>query len=189
MVLAIAFYSNATAILVNWQKEYYITLHATENYTPYPRDAMHISACNKSCDEWSVKRLHMLDGIEYESIALDSKKDDCTQPATLHLTKQNNTIGNLRSILRVKKGSRVMLTTNIDVSDGLTNGAMGIITGIILDEHNKSIRVILIQFDNCAVCEEARINITYKHINSRSVPISKVQASAAINGHISYQGS
>ena len=34
------------------------------------------------------------------------------------------------SILRVKKGARVMLTTNIDASDGLTNGTMGIITSI-----------------------------------------------------------
>ena len=130
----------------------------------------------------------MLDRIAYESIALDSKRDDCTQLATLHLTKENNTIGNLRSILRVKKGSRVMLTTNIDASDGLINGAMGIITYIILDEHNN-IRVILIQFDNCAVCEDTRKNSTYKHINPSSVPISKIQASAAIHGCTSCQGS
>ena len=91
----------------------------------------------------------MFDGIAYESIALDSKRDDCTQLATLHSTNQNNTIGNLRPILRVKKGARVILTTNIDVSDGFTNCAMGIITDIILDEHNNNITVILIQFDNC----------------------------------------
>ena len=129
------------------------------------------------------------DGIEYRSIALHSKRADCTQLATLHLTKQNNTIGNLRSILRVKKVARVRLTTNIDVSDGLTNGAIGIIPDIILDEHNKNIRVILVQFYNCAVGEEARINSTYKHINLSSVPTSKVQASAASNGHTSCQGS
>ena len=75
-----------------------------------------------------------------------------------------------------------MLTTNIDVSDGFTIGAVSIITDIILDEHNKNIRVIIIQFDNCAVGEEARINSTYKHFYLSSVPISKVQASAAING-------
>ena len=150
---------------------------------------MHIHAWNKSCNEWNEKRLHILDGIVYESIALDSKRDDCTQLATLHLTKQNYTIGNLRSILRGKKGVRVMLTTNIDVSDGLTNDAMGIITDIILDVHNNNIRVILVQFDNCAVGEEARINSTYKHINTSSMPISKVQTSAAIHGHTSCQGS
>ena len=31
----------------------------------------------------------MLGGIEHESIALDSKRDDYTQMATLHLTKQS----------------------------------------------------------------------------------------------------
>ena len=131
----------------------------------------------------------MLDGIAYESIALDSKRYDCIHLATFHLTKQNNNIGNLRLILRVKKGARVMLTTNIDVSDGLTNGAVGIITDIIFNEHNSNIRVILIQFDNCAIGEEDRINSTYKDINLSSVPISKVQASAAIHGHTSCQGS
>ena len=114
---------------------------------------MYMHRINCVCDEGNEKRLQMLDGIAYESIALDSKRNDCTQLATLHLTKETNTIGNLRSILRVKKGARVMLTTNIDVSDGLTNGAMGIITYIILDEHNN-IRVILMQFDNCAVGEK-----------------------------------
>ena len=109
----------------------------TENDLQCPCDAMHVYAWNKSCDEWNEKRLQMLDGIAYESIALDSKRDDYTQLAMLHLTKENNTTGNLRSILRVKKGARVMLTTNIDVSDGLTNGAMGIITYIILHEHNN----------------------------------------------------
>ena len=105
---------------------------------------MHVYAWNKSCDEWNEKRLHMLDGIAYESIALESKRDDCTQVSTLYLTKQNNTIGILRSIHRVKMGAKVMLTTNIDVSDGLANGAIDIITDIILDEHNNNIRVILI---------------------------------------------
>ena len=164
-------------------------LHVKENDIQYPCDAMHVYAWNKSCDEWNEQRLHMLDGRVYESIALDSKRDDCTQLATLHLTKQNNTIGNLRSILRVKKGARVMLTTNIDVSEGLINGAMGIIIDIILDEHKNNIRVILIQFDNCIVGKEARINSTYRHINLSSMPISKVKASAGIHGHTCCQGS
>ena len=54
-------------------------LHATENDTQCPCDAMQVYVWNKSGDEWNEKRLHMLDGIAYESIALDSKRDDCTQ--------------------------------------------------------------------------------------------------------------
>jgi hypothetical protein len=42
---------------------------------------------------------------------------------------QENT--NLPSYLRLCVDARVMLTANIDVQDGLTNGAMGTVTGII----------------------------------------------------------
>ena len=38
-----------------------------------------------------------------------------------------------RKILQVKVGARVMITTNIDVSDGLTNGAMGFVSNIVMD--------------------------------------------------------
>ena len=40
-------------------------------------------------------------------------------PLNPHLT------GNLLTVFQFKIGARVMITTNIDVSDGLTNGAMG----------------------------------------------------------------
>ena len=39
-----------------------------------------------------------------------------------------------------------MLTTNVDVADGLTNGAMGTITGVILK--NNRISCILVHFDS-----------------------------------------
>ena len=67
--------------------------------------------------------------------------------------------------------------------------ATGIITDIILEENSKNIRVILVQYDNCNDGEEAKINSTYKHVNEDSVPTSKVQASATINGCKSCQGS
>ena len=75
------------------------------------------------------------------------------------------------------------------MSDGLTNGAIGIITDIILDENSTNIRVILVQFDNCNVGEESKVNSIYKHVNVDGVPLSKVQVSATITGHNSCQGS
>ena len=42
--------------------------------------------------------------------------------------------GNLKTILSVKVNAKVMITTNIDVSDGLTNGAMGTVTNVVIDE-------------------------------------------------------
>ena len=36
--------------------------------------------------------------------------------------------GNLQKVLMVNINARVMITTNIDVSNGLTNGAIGTVT-------------------------------------------------------------
>ena len=50
-------------------------------------------------------------------------------------------IGNLRQVITVKINARVMITTNIDVTDGLTNGAMGTVTNEVIDERTGKISV------------------------------------------------
>ena len=49
------------------------------------------------------------------------------------MPEQPRETGNLRNILQVKVGARVMITTNIDFSDGLTNGAIGFVSNIVMD--------------------------------------------------------
>ena len=43
-------------------------------------------------------------------------------------------MGNQQKVLTVKINARVMITTNIDVTDGLTNGAMGTVTNVVIDQ-------------------------------------------------------
>ena len=57
-----------------------------------------------------------------------------------------------------------MLTTNVDVSDGLTNGTMGTVVHVVRD-NTGSPSVILVQFDGSTVGENARAYSPYKHIN------------------------
>ena len=71
----------------------------------------------------------------------------------------------------MKVGARVMLTANIHVSDGLTNGDVGTGKYVITEEITKKIKVILVEFDNTGVGQEAKSKILYKHINSKAVPI------------------
>ena len=73
-----------------------------------------------------------------------------------------NETGNLLGVLRVKVGACVMLTTNVDVTDGLTNGAMGTVTNVVCT--GNKIDVILVQFDNPSVGERAIMWSKFKHI-------------------------
>ena len=92
-------------------------------------------------------------------------------------------------MLHVKVGARVMLTTNIDVSDGLMNCAVGTVKYVITKEITKRVKVILVEFDNTDVGQEAKSNSQYKHINNKAVPIYKTQAIFPVHGKTSCQAS
>ena len=79
-----------------------------------------------------------------------------------------------------------MLTNNIDVSDGLTNGAMGIITHVV--SHFGS-TTILVKFDNACGGKGAKQNSKYKHLAKSSIPIKHYQASFQIYGKKSTEAS
>ena len=67
----------------------------------------------------TTKRITPLQGDTYECVAFDSKKDNCTELTTIDISLKPQKMGNLRKVLHMKVGARVMLTTNIDVSDGI----------------------------------------------------------------------
>ena len=54
--------------------------------------------------------------------------------ANINIPDKPSSTGNLAKEVKIKVGARVMITTNIDVSDGLTNGVMGTIVNILKDE-------------------------------------------------------
>ena len=69
-----------------------------------------------------------------------------------------------------------MIKTNIDVSDGLTNGAMGTVTNIVIDERTGKIITILVSFDSKHVGQEAMHTSVYKSTNQNAIPIYQTQA-------------
>ena len=69
--------------------------------------------------------------------------------------------GNLRKVLTIKINARVMITTNIDVAGGLTNGAMGTVTNVIIDQTTGKMSVILVAFDSEHVGQETRHTSVY----------------------------
>ena len=103
------------------------------NNENYLHDAMHVHAQNVQYNAWNKYRLKLLPGKEFTNIATDSKKDDCTELANVTVPTDPHETGNLRKVLTVKINARV-ITTDIGVTDGLTNGAMGTVTNVVIDE-------------------------------------------------------
>ena len=60
-----------------------------------------------------------------------------------------------------------MITTNIDVSDGLTNVAVGTVTNVVTDKTTGKISVILVAFDSEHVGQETRHTSVYYSIHQK----------------------
>ena len=118
-----------------------------------------------------MNRLKLLSGREFTNIATDSKKDDCTELANFTMPTNPHETGNLKKVLTVKINARVMVTTNIDVTHGLTNGAVGTVTNVVIDQTTGKISIMLVAFDSQHVGQEARYTSVYHSINQNAVPV------------------
>ena len=68
-----------------------------------------------------------------------------------------------------------MIITNIDVTDRLTNGTMGTVTNVVIEQTTRKISVILVAFDSEHVGQEARWTSVYNRINQNAVLICQTQ--------------
>ena len=155
----------------------------------YPHDAMHVYAQNVYCDEWNEYMLDRLPGPMVSNIATDSRKDISTNLANVSFSDKPRDTGNLRHVLRLKVGAKVMLTTNVDVSDGLTNGSMGVVSKILFDGSTNKMKTVLVRFEDDRVGVHARNGSTYKGVDPHAVPINKGQATFTVNGRKSCNAS
>ena len=67
-----------------------------------------------------------------------------------------------------------MLTTNVDVSDGLVNGARGEIVHIVSNSNNE-VTTVLVKFDNEQVGVKTKQSSQYHTTYSNAVPLSKIE--------------
>ena len=67
-----------------------------------------------------------------------------------------------------------MLTTTIDVGDGLTNGSMGTVSAVLL-YRNKRIYAALVVFDSEKIGVHEKGNSQYEHIDSCAVPVQRIE--------------
>ena len=139
----------------------------------YPHSALHVYARNEHCDNWNNTRLDALPGPVVECYARDRTRDANSNLMNVPFPKQRYLTGNLTECVRLKVGARVMLTSNIDVTDGLTNGAIGTVVHI-LNPRTASM-LVLIKFDNEQVGLKARADGGFESRYPGAVPIARTQ--------------
>ena len=91
------------------------------------------------------------------------------------MSDKRSETGGLHSLLKVAVWARVMLATNVDVSDGLINGARGEVVHVLTSNDHK-VPHILVKFDNPHVGAKAKQSSQYCHQYSDAGPLIKHEA-------------
>ena len=121
----------------------------------YPTQVLHVYRLNIDVDS---RNALMLDNLAPQSAQYTIKARDARAGQTTHISlsaisdKRSET-GGLHGILKLAIGARVMLTTNVDVSDGLVNGARGEVVHVVTNSDGE-ITLVLVKFDNSSWSQE-----------------------------------
>uniref|UniRef100_A0A8D0D7L8 ATP-dependent DNA helicase n=1 Tax=Sander lucioperca TaxID=283035 RepID=A0A8D0D7L8_SANLU len=109
-----------------------------------PTDVLHIFATNKQVDAHNSAMLALLHSHITKIDADDYKKDPQTGRMARQAKPFKGNRNELPDTLNVAEGVRVMLTRNIDVSQGLVNGSFSTLVRVISSEQNGVAHVTML---------------------------------------------
>lgn len=152
-------------------------------------DALHICATNDEVDSHNLTELKArcsdLVSIEAEDFHKNAKTGKLEKRECQYIRVRNS---NLSRKLTVAVGARVMLTKNIDVSDGLVNGVFGSVSHIEQTTNSAFSDVIYVVFDNRKVGGNLRKHTkTIEGIAPNSSPIFRQEDQVTSSGGIRRQ--
>ena len=139
----------------------------------YPMDILHVYSTHKLVDEHNQKMLSKIHETVHTVKAIDSKKDKNSRIDIKFPDKVSET-GGLETSLKIAVGCRVMLTYNLDVTDGLANGATGTVSHIVILA--DTVVNILVLFDDPRIGVKAKRLSQYRQNYPNSLPISRHEA-------------
>ena len=106
--------------------------------------------------------------------AIDQAKDNHTFLLDVTMPTSKANTGGLVGVLRLAVGAKVILVINIDVSDGLVNGSLGTVSGIITT--GSQVTTILVKFNSDRVGVAAIQKSHYRQDYPDSVSITRHEA-------------
>ena len=162
-------------------------LHVSEEEDGYPHDALHVYVTNADADGRNEKSIQRLPGKLYTCNSRDSCVSDKISIDKIRLSTKPNDTCNLRAVLLLKVGARVMMTNNIDVGDGLTNGSFGTVveirTKIVNNKEgceHEEVHTVMVKFDSNKVGLKACRKTGMK--DNRAVPIVRYCGEFGVKG-------
>lgn len=95
----------------------------------YPSEAIHLFATNAQVDKYNYEKLNELSAHVYTMKAEDTCKEIQTGQMSVTISKNPRDTGGLLESVELAIRARVMITRNVDTSDGLVNGMLGTVVG------------------------------------------------------------
>ena len=147
-----------------------------QNDQGIPKDALYLSAVNADVNKINEEKLEALEStlltiqatVKHRTVK--KHKPSITNAGTIKNTP-------LQYLLKLKIGSRIMLTHNLDTSDGLTNGALGELVGYDISEEGK-VQTLYVHFFDEKIGKQKRKlypSLSDRFLGKRPTPISKFE--------------
>ena len=133
----------------------------------YPTQTLHVYRLNVDVDS---RNALMLGNLAPHSSQYTIKARDARAGPTTLSDKRSET-GGLHGILKLAIGARVMLTTNVDVSDGLVNGDVV----HVVTNSDDEVTYVLVKFDNSTVGCKSIQTSPYRSTHPHAVPLAKYE--------------
>ena len=148
----------------------------TAEIITYPTNALHVYRLNADVD---IRNSLMLNNLATESQQYIIKASDAIAGQTSHISVSNLSqkraeTGGLHSVLKLAIKARVMLTANVDVSDGLVNGARGEVVHVVTNT-DHAVSNVVVKFDIPQVGLKAIQTSPYRNTYPHAVPLSKYE--------------
>jgi exonuclease III len=148
----------------------------------FPHDAVNLFFTNLEVKDHNIKKLNQLKTklykIKYMGDYPSTYKPQISKYGTVDDT-------NLCEVLQIKVGARVMVVMNVNTTDSLVNGMIGVVLDIITDDTNGKVKCIIVKFDSEKVGADQRkkhSHIADKYKEDNGTPIFRQKVRYHLTG-------